>query len=157
MKIDKKVYINNFDSISCAGNNSMELFDSICQQKDTITINCTYIKGKNVAIGEIDSPIKFDQLLLQKCENVLTQSNLDDFSDTLLVIGSSVGGISTTEKIYFVDKNYNNIDPQKHSIDAIAYFLKQHFSFCDDISFSTACTSSANALGYAKEVIQKNI
>lgn len=72
-----------------------------------------------------------------------------------MVVGSSVGGMSETENLYFKDKNYKNIDYKKHPIDSIAYFLKKQFTFYDDISFSTACTSSANALGYAKEVIQK--
>ncbi len=157
MKTDKKVYINNFDSISCAGADSNELFDSICQKKDTISIDTNYIEERSVAIGKIDSDIKFNELLLKKCANVLKASNLNDFSNTLLVVGSSVGGMSETEDVYFKDKNYKNINYKKHPIDAIAYFLRQKFSFYDDISFSTACTSSANALGYAKEVIQKKI
>lgn len=157
MKTNKKVYINNFDSISCAGADSNELFDSICQKKDTISIDSHYVEDRSVAIGKIDSDIEFNELLLKKCENVLKASNLEDFSNTLLVIGSSVGGMSETEKIFFQDKTYQNIDYKKHPIDAIAYCLKQKFSFYDDVSFSTACTSSANALGYAKEVIQKKI
>ncbi len=65
--------------------------------------------------------------------------------------------MSETEKIFFKENSYKNINYKKHPIDAIAYCIKQKFSFNDDISFSTACTSSANALGYAKEVIQKKI
>ena len=157
MKISKKAYINSFGTISCAGNTAIELFESICEKKDTISIDKTYVKDKEVAIGKIKSNISFKDNLKKCCEEVLLNSTLTDFKDTLLIIGSSVGGMSETEDVFFEDKNYKRINPKTHPIDAIAYYLKQSFSFLDDVSFSTACTSSANALGYAKEVISKNI
>lgn len=156
-KVYKKAYINNYEAVSCAGLNAHELFTSICEKRDCISINNSYVKDKSVAIGEINSDIPFNELLIQSCKKVLQQSNLEDFSKTLLVIGSSVGGMATTEDIYFQEKSYKNIDCEEHPIDAIAHTLKKTFKFYDDISFSTACTSSANALGYAKEVISKGI
>ena len=157
MKISKKAYINNFCTISCAGTTTIELFDSICQKKDTISIDKSYVKDREVAIGKIKSDISFNDNLKKCCEDVLLNSTLTDFKDTLLIVGSSVGGMTQTEDVFFEDKNYKRINPKNHPIDAIAYYLKQNFSFLDDVSFSTACTSSANALGYAKEVISKNI
>ena len=157
MKIINKAYINYFDSISCAGNDSSELFESICNKKDTIFVDSTYVKEKIVAIGKISKSEDLKNILLKRCEKLLEQSNLENFSKTLLVIGSSVGGMDETEKIFFKNKDYKKINYKKHPIDAIAYCLKEKFSFYDDVSFSTACTSSANALGYAKEVIQKGI
>ena len=157
MKISNKVYINNFDLVCCAGNSPEELFTSICKKKNFISIDKTYINNKSLAIGKINSNLSFNELLLNKIKNVLFQSNLKDFSTTLLIIGSSVGGTKTTEDIFFKDKNYKKINYKEHNINSIAYFLKKHFSFYDDISFSTACTSSANALAYAKEVIEKEI
>lgn len=157
MQTNKKAYINNFSSISCAGNNSKELFTAICEKKDSISINNTYVEDKEVAIGQIKSDKQFTENLLDSCNEVLKDSNLDDFSNTLLIVGSSVGGMSQTEEVFFKDKSYENVDYKKHPIDAIAYTLKEEFTFLDDVSFSTACTSSANALGYAKEVISKNI
>ena len=157
MKTNKKAYINNFASISCAGKNDLELFESICTKKDTLSLDSTYIESRIVTIGKINYDCDFSDLLFQKCEEVLKKSSLNDFSETLLVIGSSVGGMNITEKIYFKDKNYKNINHKLHAIDAISYQLNKKFDFYDDVSFSTACTSSANALGYAKEVISKNI
>ena len=157
MKISNKAYINCYDSVSCAGSNSEELFTSIYEKKDTISLNHTYIPNTNVAIGVIHSSQSFDELLYQTCHNVLSRSNLDDFSDTLLVIGSSVGGMKQTETLFFNEKSYKNIQYKEHPIDSVAYKLKKQFTFYDDISFSTACTSSANALGYAKEVIAKGV
>lgn len=157
MTINKKAYINVFEAVSCAGLNSEQLFASICKKKDCISINSEYVPEREVAIGKIDSNEEFNTLLLNTCQTVLEKSNLENYDDTLLVIGSSVGGMNQTEKIFFRDKSYANIDYKKHPIDAIAYLLKQKYSFYDDISFSTACTSSANALGYAKEVINKGL
>lgn len=152
-----RAYINNSSCISCAGNSNEELFVAICEKKETIDIDTTYVKNSSVAIGKIKNFIDFDECLISECKKVLKTSNLDDFSSTLLVVGSSVGGMNKTEEIFFKDKSYKNINKKEHPIDAIAHKLKQVFEFYDDISFSTACTSSANALGYAKEVIEKGI
>ncbi|RXJ78267.1 beta-ketoacyl-[acyl-carrier-protein] synthase family protein [Arcobacter sp. F2176] len=157
MKINNKAYINYFDSISCAGNNSEELFKSICLEKNTIAINSTYVKERSVAIGQIQKDKDLNIILKERCDKLLDITKLINFSNTLLLIGSSVGGMNETEKLFFKNKNYKKINPKKHPVDAIAYFLKQNYKFLDDISFSTACTSSANALGYAKEVISKGI
>ncbi len=153
----QKVYINYFDTISCAGDNPKELFDAICSKKESISLNSSYIKDRVVAIGVIKRDLSLNELLLQRLKQLLLKLELSDFSDTILVIGSSVGGMSLSEQNYFRDQNYKNIDYKKHTIDSIAHFLKQHFNFYDDISFSTACTSSANALGYAKEAISKGV
>lgn len=157
MKINKKAYVNNFHAISCAGNGVEELLTSICEKKDCITIDSSYISGKDIAIGKIKENKNFIKLLIDSCRKVLLESNLNDYSNTLLVIGSSVGGMSSSENIFFKEKSYENIDYKEHSIDAIAYNLKKEFSFYDDVSFSTACTSSANALAYAKEVLSKGL
>lgn len=157
MELKNRVFINYFDTVSCAGNNPEELFDSILLKKDTISLDTNFVKDKVVAIGKIKKDIDLNELLFQRCKKALETADLKDFSQTLLVIGSSVGGMNETEKVYFKNKNYKNIDYKKHSIDSIAYFLRKKFNFYDDISFSTACTSSANALGYAKEVIEKGI
>lgn len=156
--IDKnRVFINYFDTISCAGDSPKELFASICEKKESISLNTNYVKDSIVAIGEIKKEFSLNDILLQRLKELLKNLDLKDFSKTLLVIGSSVGGMALSEDIYFRDKNYKNIDYKKHPIDSIAYLLRQHFDFYDDISFSTACTSSANALGYAKEALEKGI
>lgn len=157
MTTNKKTYINSFDSVSCAGFGCEELFQAICEKKDSISLDNSYVKDKSVAIGKIGNLTPFETLLITKCKEVLKVSNLENFEDTLLVIGSSVGGMAKTEEIFFTQKSYKNIDPDFHTIDAICKILEKEFTFYDNISFSTACTSSANALGYAKEVISKGI
>ena len=157
MIINNKAYINNFEAVSCAGSNSEELFASICEKKDCISIDNSYVQDRSVAIGKIDSELPFNEILTKTVKSVLKNSNLKNYNETLLVVGSSVGGMTETEKVFFRDSSYKNIDYKKHPIDAIAYHLKKDFDFYDDISFSTACTSSANAIAYAKEVISKGI
>ncbi|WP_419678093.1 beta-ketoacyl-[acyl-carrier-protein] synthase family protein [Aliarcobacter lanthieri] len=155
--MQNRVFINYFDTVCCAGNNPKELFEAILEKRDCIFLDTTFVKEQIVAIGKIKKDICLNELLVQRLKKLLENTNLEDFSQTLLVVGSSVGGMNETERVYFKDKNYKNIDYKKHPIDSIVHFLKQKFNFYDDISFSTACTSSANALGYAKECINKGI
>ncbi len=157
MKINNKVYINNTTLISCAGNSEDELFNNICLAKTGIKRDSEFFYDSLPAIGKIDSIYTFEENLISLCQNILDDSNLENFEDTLLIIGSSVGGMYTTENIFFETKNYKNVKPHLHNINSISYILKQKFSFYDDISFSTACTSSSNALGYAYEVLSKGI
>ncbi|RBQ28020.1 beta-ketoacyl-[acyl-carrier-protein] synthase family protein [Aliarcobacter vitoriensis] len=155
--MQNRAFINYFDTVCCAGNNPEELFESILEKKDCISLDTNFVKEQTVAIGKIKTDISLNELLVQRLKKLLENTNLEDFSQTLLVVGSSVGGMNETERVYFKDKNYKNIDYKKHPIDSVADFLKKNFNFYDDISFSTACTSSANALGYAKECINKGV
>ena len=133
------------------------LFEAICAQQSGIKIFSEFISDKQIALGKIEKPFSIESILEDTCKKVLAQSNLENFDNTLLVVGSSVGGMQTTESIFLKEHQYTNIDPKLHAIDAIAYTLSRHFSFKDDISFSTACTSSANALGYGYEMIAKGV
>ncbi|WP_263833549.1 beta-ketoacyl-[acyl-carrier-protein] synthase family protein [Sulfurospirillum oryzae] len=151
------VFVNSFESVCCAGESSETLFEAICAQQSGIKIFDEFIQNKPIALGKIEKPFSIEAILELTCKKVLTQSGLENFADTLLVVGSSVGGMQITEGIFLKEHAYTNIDPKLHVIDAIAHILSSKFSFKDDISFSTACTSSANALGYAYEMIAKGV
>ena len=157
MTINNKAYITATSLSCCAGNSELELFYNICQGKSGIETDSTYFNKTPAAIGKIQSNVNFFDNLIGKCDEVLEKSNLENFENTLLVIGSSVGGINITENIYFKEGNYKNINSNYHNINTIQNILDQKFTFKDGMSFSTACTSSANALGYAHEVIKKGI
>ena len=157
MKIKNSVFITHTSSVSCSGENSEALFQSIIKGESGIRGNSTYFEGHRPAIGKIPSGLDFSRHLAHQCQSVLDASNLSNFEETLLLIGSSVGGMNVTEEIFFRTKSYKEVEPELHNINEIAYQLKQKFHFYDDISFSTACTSSANAIGYAYEVISKGI
>lgn len=151
------VFINSFESVCCAGQNSEALFEAICAQQSGIKTFSKFISDKQVALGKIEKSFCIEEILEFTCKAVLAKSSLENFESTLLVVGSSVGGMQITEGIFLKEHSYTNIDPKLHAIDAIAHILSSKFSFKDDISFSTACTSSANALGYAYEMIAKGV
>jgi len=157
MPIKNRVFITTTSSVSCAGEDNNTLFSNICSGKSGIVQDNNYFFESSPAIGKLCSNHSFYETLILQCQNILKQSHLTNFNNTLLIIGSSVGGMLTTEDIFFKTQSYKNINPSMHHIQAIANVLSEHFSFYDDISFSTACTSSANAIGYAHEVLAKGL
>ena len=157
MKTKNRVYITSTSSVSCAGRNSQIMFQNILSGRTGIKQDTDYFLDATPAIGKLDSEKTFYDLLILECQKVLDHSQLENFKETLLVIGSSVGGMKITEDIYIDTKEYSNINPDKHHIQVIANCLHKAFDFYDDISFSTACTSSANAIGYAYEVLSKGL
>jgi len=146
-----KAFINNYDSLSCAGDTN-SLMSAIYAKKTGITIDKSYIENTPVGLGKMQEE-DFFTILKQTVLNVLTSSKLDDFHQTLLIVGSSVGGMKESEEHYFKDKNYTNIDPSRHTISVISEELDKAFSFAGTRAISTACTSSANALLLAKRLI----
>ena len=157
MTIKNRVYINTTSLVCCAGNTQEELLENIYSGKTGIEYDNSYFNNTPAALGKINSNTNFFDLMVQQCNTLLQKSNLDNFEKTLLVVGSSVGGINLSEKIYIQEGSYTNINPNLHNIHTIQTLLEKHFHFLDGISFSTACTSSANALGYGYEVIQKGL
>jgi len=146
-----KTYINNYALRSCAGDTEA-LMNAIYNKQTAITIDNSFMKETPVGLGKMEYG-NFFTLLKDVVQEVLDASNLQDFSKTLLIVGSSVGGMSESEKHYFEDKNYKNIDPARHPISVISEELSQAFDFCDTRAISTACTSSANAFLLAKRLM----
>ena len=157
MKIKNKVFITTSTSISCAGANNRELFLNVYSGNSGIRQDKNYFFNASPAIGKFASSHSFEEELIFQVQKILEQSKLNNFTETLLLIGSSVGGMQRSEEIFFKEKSYHKIDPNFHHIQAISNIITKHFSFYDSLSFSTACTSSANALGYAYEVLSKGL
>lgn len=157
MTTKNRVFLTASTSLSCAGENNQVLFENIIKGNTGIAQDTNYFHNASPAIGKFHQIIDFHTALIAQCQAILTQSHLEDFSDTLLIIGSSVGGMANTEKIFFHKGAYTTIDPKLHNIHTIAHILTSAFDFYDDISFSTACTSSANAIGYAHEVLSQGL
>jgi len=147
-----KAFINSYESLSSAGDTE-ELMQAIYSKKSAITIDTSYMSETPVGLGMIQYD-DFFQSLNAVVSKVLEKSNLNDFSETLLIVGSSVGGMAESEEHYFRDKNYKNIDASRHPISVIEESLNAEFSFIGSRSISTACTSSANALLLAKRLIK---
>jgi 3-oxoacyl-[acyl-carrier-protein] synthase-1 len=147
-----RVYVNAYASLSCAGDTA-QLMDAVYAKRTGVREDRTYMPDTSVALGSF-SPHEFFASLEEVCADVLTQSNLESFGETLLIVGSSVGGIAQSEKIYFKERSYRNIDPSEHAISVISDRLDARYRFKDTRSVSTACTSSANALMIAQRLIE---
>jgi len=144
-------YINSSELLCCAGDKDA-LMKAIYEKRTGVSIDTSYMSDTPVALGMMEYN-DFYQLGIELVKKILDDSNLDDFHNTLLIVGSSVGGMRESEKSYFKKKNYKNIDPNKHAISVISDSLMEEFGFLDSRSISTACTSSANALLLAKRLI----
>lgn len=147
-----KAYINAISIKSICGD-TKETFEAILNGRSHLSLDDSIISDKTVCIGKIHADETFDELLYQSLDEILISSNLDNFTDTLLLVGSSVGGMSLTEKTLLRDGKINNINIKRHVINSIASTLNKKYHFLAHRSFSTACTSSANALKTAKELI----
>jgi len=146
-----RVYVNAYESLSCAGN-TVELMEAIYAKKSAITIDTSYMSEHKAGLGSF-APNEFFSSLRSVTQAVLDKSNLENFNNTLLIVGSSVGGIGKSEQIFFKEKSYKNINPKEHAISVISDTLNREFSFSDSRSISTACTSSANAMMLAQRLI----
>jgi len=148
----KKAFINASSIRSVCGN-TKQTMDAIFSKTTSLKSFEDIVPEKVVCVGKFPTSLSFEELLYESANEILESSTLDNFSNTLLLVGSSVGGMATSEKVLFRENSYENIDIKKHTIDSIALALDNKFNFLCTRSFSTACTSSANALKTAKELI----
>jgi len=153
---NRAVYIDKTNLCCSAGLDEEELFDSILLGKTGIKKYDNYlIDGSISAIGKITSDKSFDSLMIESVQSVLDSSDLNDFHNTFLAVGTSVGGMAWAENKFMESEgSYRDIVLEKQSIHSIAYTLNKKFKFKDSITFSTACTSSSNAIVFAKELIE---
>jgi len=156
MRQNRAVYLHNIDACCSVGLDKNIIFKSIIDGISGVKKYSDFLIDKDLsAIGKIDSTKSFNRLLIEKVESILENSNLDSFDNTFLAVGSSVGGMAWAEMQFIKSKgSYKDILLEKQSIHSIAYILNKKFKFKDTITFSTACTSSSNAIVFAKELIE---
>jgi 3-oxoacyl-[acyl-carrier-protein] synthase-1 len=145
-------YINNYELLCDAGD-TKSLMDAIYDKKTALEVDEEILKDASAGLGKMEYDNIFS-VLKDVTSKVLEASNLENFHDTLLILGSSVGGMQECEEIFYRDKNYKNIDPNRYSMNVLSDFLKDEFGFYDTRAISTACTSSANAMLLAKRLIE---
>jgi len=146
-----KAYINNYELLCNAGN-TKELMQAIYEKKSAVVVDKEYLKDASAGLGKMEYDNIFN-VLEDIVKNVLNNSNLENFHDTLLILGSSVGGMQECEQIFYSQRSYKNIDPSRYSMNVLTEHLADKFGFYDTRALSTACTSSANALLLAKRLI----
>jgi len=144
-------YINNYELLCNAGD-VKSLMHAIYNKETALVIDELYLEGIPAGLGimEYDNILNVLEDITAK---VLKESNLDNFHNTLLILGSSVGGMQECEEIFYRDMGIGNIDPNRYSINVLSEYLVDKFGFYDARGLSTACTSSANALLLAKRLI----
>jgi len=144
-------YINNYELLCNAGDTD-DLMKAIYSKESALTIDSSYLEGATAGLGMMEYDNIFN-VLEDITSKVLKDSNLENFHKTLLILGSSVGGMQECEEIFYRDGGFKNIDPNRYSIHVLSDYLKEKFGFYDSRALSTACTSSANALLLAKRLI----
>jgi len=149
------IYIEASQMVCAAGLNKEEVFASLLSGTTGVKKHANYLNdGTLSAIGKIESEKSFNELMIQAVQEVLEASSLNNFHDTFLAVGTSVGGMAWAENRFMEDEgSLKNIELEKQSIYSVAHTLKDAFNFKDAITFSTACTSSSNALVFAKELL----
>jgi 3-oxoacyl-[acyl-carrier-protein] synthase-1 len=152
---NKKVYIHAMSACCSAGISNQDIMNAIFNGESGIQKHKGFlINSEQSTIGKMSFSETFDDLLYAKVEEVLQSSKLDNFHATLLLVGTSVGGMTWAEKQFIKDKgSYRNIVLEKQTMQSISLRLKKKYHFKDAITFSTACTSSSNAMVFAKEVL----
>jgi 3-oxoacyl-[acyl-carrier-protein] synthase-1 len=154
--MDKKVFITHTEVSSSAGVDLENLWENILNQKSGIHLHEGFLPDRKAAIGIFFEKLAFERLLLNCIKKVLDKSEKEP-ENVALFIGSSVGGMQNTEKKLKSGCSYNDIDPNFHTIGTIKNLILPHYKFKKIYAFSTACTSSANALGFAYECIKKGV
>ncbi|MDR0407711.1 MAG: beta-ketoacyl-[acyl-carrier-protein] synthase family protein [Campylobacteraceae bacterium] len=141
--------------VSASGSNDLQsLWKNILNQKSGICLCEGFLPERKAAIGKLNDP--FEQLLLSCVKKIVDKSKKEP-KEIALFIGSSVGGMQNTEKKLKSGCSYNDINPDFHTIGTIKNLILPHYQFKKTYAFSTACTSGANALGFAYECITKGI
>lgn len=146
-----KAYINNYE-LRCNAGDVKALMSAIYEKKSALVESEDYIKDATAGLGIMQYGTIYE-VLDEVVANVLKNSNLNTYENTLLILGSSVGGMQECEVIFNREKNYLNINPNRYSMNALTEYLAEKFKFYDTRAISTACTSSANALLLAKRLL----
>lgn len=147
------VYLNAFSCACAAGKNIEEIFETLLSGKSAIVEKSGYIDNMTIPLGKIPSEDNFFELVHANVETLLSKAAGFDPKDTMLLVGSSVGGMCRAEKNFFSDDNFKNVTVEEMSIRSIADEVKHRFGFKSALSFSTACTSSSVAIDYAIDLI----
>lgn len=159
MQNNKPVFVHTMQVCCAAGNSADAVFQAAVEGNTGIRADTDMLIEKiPCAIGKIASDTDFNTLLLHTVETVLSQSGLTDLSQTILLVGTSVGGMAWAEKEFIqAQGSYKNIILEKQSVYAVSHTITKQYPFKDVITFSTACTSSANAVVFAKELLEADI
>lgn len=150
-KAREGVFITSVAACACAGKTIGDIFDSVTNGKIGVRQNSDY-SDTPLCIGVLKDGQTFDTQLQNAFEAL---GVIENDKKTLLIVGSSVGGMLNTENILLGGGKPSDINPKEHAISSIKEKIEKFFAFDGSLSFSTACTSSANAITFGFELIKK--
>lgn len=148
-----KVYLNAFSCACAAGMTIEEIFETLLSGESAIAQQNGYIDNVTMPLGKIPSDGDFFEIVHANVESLLSKAPWFDPRETMLLVGSSVGGMCRAEEKFFADGDLQNITVEEMSIRSIAGEVQQRFGFKSALSFSTACTSSSFAIDFAVDLI----
>lgn len=157
MKSQNKVYLNAFSCVCAAGLNIEEIFETLLRGESAITDQSGYLDGVIIPLGKIPGKHDFFELLEENVTSLLAKTPWLVPSETIVLVGSSVGGMCRAEKKFFAEGSLTDITVEEFSIRSIADEVGQKFGFKSALSFSTACTSSSIALDFAYDLISHEL
>lgn len=157
MKRANNVYLNAFSCACAAGLNIEEIFETLLRGNCAITLQEGYVEGQIMPLGKIPSERDFFALLEENVASLLHKTPWLVPSETIVLVGSSVGGMCRAEKTFFGEGSLKNITVEELSIRAIADEVGRKFGFKSALSFSTACTSSSIAIDFAYDLISREL
>lgn len=151
------VYLNEMKCACAAGLSIEEIFKTLLEGTSAITYQEGYIEGSSMPLGKIPSERDFFELLSDNVQQLLDAASWLNPAETMVVVGSSVGGMCRAEKKFFRDGNCQNITVEEFALRAVADEIVTKFGFKSALSFSTACTSSSVAIDFAYDLISRGI
>jgi 3-oxoacyl-[acyl-carrier-protein] synthase I len=151
------VYLNSMKCACAAGLSIEEIFETLLEGRSAITYQEGYIEGSSMPLGKIPSVRDFFELLSDNVQQLLEVTPWLNPAETMVVVGSSVGGMCRAEKKFFRDGNCQNIMVEEFALRSVADEIVTKFGFKSALSFSTACTSSSVAIDFAHDLISRGI
>jgi 3-oxoacyl-[acyl-carrier-protein] synthase I len=155
--MSNSVYLNASSCACAAGLTIEEIFEKLLSGESAITQQEGYVEGSIMPLGKIPSDRDFFELLREHVANALSKTPWLNLSETMVVVGSSVGGMCRAEKKFFHDGDCRNISVEEFALRAVADEVVKEFGFKSALSFSTACTSSSVAIDFAYDLITHGI
>ena len=152
-----KVWLTSMSASCAAGLTIEDIYKTLLSGTTAISMQANYIDDMIVPLGKIPSQDDFYELIYQNVATTLSKTSGLDCRDTIVLIGSSVGGMGRAERSYFNYHDCKHTSVEELAIGSIGKNLKDKFGFKDAISFSTACTSSSMAIDFAFDLIRFGI
>ncbi|MCT4599889.1 MAG: beta-ketoacyl-[acyl-carrier-protein] synthase family protein [Marinifilaceae bacterium] len=174
--MNQQVYITGMGIVSSIGFNKEETKASLLKEKTGIE-KVAYLStiDENLLVGEVkqsDEAIakslkintesqlvdRTSLLGIKAVKEALDEANIRDEEDIVFVSGTTVGGMSTTEKNYsnYLSSDDLNKSIMTHTCGSSSEMIVDYFnSFSEIYTVSTACSSAANAIILGTRLIEQ--